>query len=101
MFVFKLELFYKYNYIITNVTQLSGTFSAHDRVESVFKFVESALRHPIQFSLVTPGTPPLSRDNTLLKAAGLVPSGVMNLSTSQKSEFTLLSDELVCKLADI
>lgn len=80
---------------------LQGTFSAHDTVESVFKFVESSLRHPISFTLITPGLPALKRDSTLLKAAGLVPSGVLNLSTSDRTEFTLLSDELVCKLSDL
>lgn len=95
-----------YNYTIIRIRfpdgiYLQGTFSAHDTVQSIFKFVESSLRHPIQFSIVSPGNPPLTRDNTLLKAAGLVPSGVLNLSTAHKVEFTLLSDELVCKVADL
>ena len=79
----------------------AGTFSAHDVVESIFKFVESALRHPVTFNLITPGCPALKRDSTLLKAAGLVPSGLLNLSTSVQTEFSLLSDELVCKLSDL
>ena len=70
-------------------------------MESVFKFVERSLRHPVTFTLITPGCPALKRDNTLLKAAGLVPSGLLNLSTSDQTEFTLLSDELVCKLSDL
>jgi len=80
---------------------LQGTFSAHDTVESIFKLVESSLRHPVTFTLITPGCPALKRDSTLLKAAGLVPSGLLNLSTSDRPEFTLLSDELVCKLSDL
>ena len=82
-------------------SHFSGTFSAHDTVESIFKFVESSLRHPVSFTLITPGLPALKRDSTLLKAAGLVPSGVLNLSTTDRTEFTLLSDELVCKLSDL
>lgn len=80
---------------------LAGTFSAHDTVESLFKFVESSLRHPVAFSLITPGCPPIKRDTTLLKAAGLVPSAVFNLTTTERTEFTLLCDELVCKLANL
>lgn len=80
---------------------LQGTFSAHDTVESVFKFVEGSLRYPISFTLITPGCPALRRDKTLLKAACLVPSGVLNLSTSDRTDFTLLSDELVCKLSEL
>ena len=95
-----------YNYTIIRVRFpdglfLQGTFSAHDTVESLFKFVESSLRHQVPFSLITPGCPPLKRDSSLLKAAGLVPTGVLNLSVSERQEFTLLSDELVCKLAEL
>lgn len=78
---------------------LQGTFSAHDAVESIFKFVDDSLRRKVPYTLITPGCPPLRPDKTTLKAAGLVPSVTFNLSTSERIDFTLLSDEYVCKLS--
>jgi len=79
---------------------LQGTFSAHDNVENLFLFVEKAMRHTIKFSLITAGCPPLKRDRSTLKVAGLVPTATLNLATVERAEYTLLNDEMVCRISE-
>lgn len=79
---------------------LQGTFSAHDNVENLFLFVEKAMRHTIKFSLITAGCPPLRRDRSTLKVAGLVPTATLNLTTAERAEYTLLNDEMVCRISE-
>ena len=79
---------------------LQGTFSAHDNVENLFLFVEKAMRHTIKFSLITAGCPPLKRDKSTLKVAGLVPTATLNLTTVERAEYTLLNDEMVCRISE-
>jgi len=79
---------------------LQGTFSAYNNVENLFLFVEKAMRHTIKFSLITAGCPPLKRDRSTLKVAGLVPTATLNLTTAERAEYTLLNDEMVCRISE-